>query len=76
MPPPTGQPPTLLDLDYASQQPALHESVADVARYVDGTLRIVSTISDGSQGIAAAHLVFGDAILQASVSLAEGASIA
>jgi hypothetical protein len=74
MPPPTGQPPTLLNLDYASQQPALHESVSDVARYVDGTLRIASTTSDGSQGIAAAHLVFGDAILQASVSLAEGAS--
>jgi hypothetical protein len=72
MPLPTGQPPTLLNLDYASQQPALPEAVTDVARYVDGTLRIASSISDGSQGIAAAQLVFGDVIVQASVSLAEG----
>jgi hypothetical protein len=72
MPPPTSQPPTLLTIDYASQQPALPEGASDVARYVDGTLRIASTLSDGSQGMAAAHLVFGDAIVQASVSMTEG----
>lgn len=74
MSPPTGQPPMLLNLDYASQQPALPEYVTDVARYVDGTLRIASSISDGSQGIAAAQLVFSDTIVQASISLAEGTS--
>src|SRR5215471_17595064 len=73
MPPPTGQPATLLNIDYTSQQPALPESVTDVAHYVDGSLRIASTIPDGSQGIAAAQLVFSDVVLQASVSLAEGA---
>jgi hypothetical protein len=45
-----------------------------VARYVDGTLRIVSTVSDGSQGVAAAQLVFSDTVVQASVALAEGAN--
>jgi hypothetical protein len=63
----------LLNLDYADQRPALPEAVSDIARYVDGTLRIASSVEDGSQGIAAAQLVFGDAILQASISLAEGA---
>jgi hypothetical protein len=63
----------LLTLDYANQQPALPESVRDVARYEDGSLRIVSSIPDGSQGIAAAELVFRDTTLQASVSMAEGA---
>lgn len=73
MPPPTGQPATLLNIDYTSQQPALPESVTDVAHYVDGSLRIASTIPDGSQGISAAQLVFSDVVIQASVSLAEGA---
>jgi hypothetical protein len=73
MPPPNGQPPLLLNIDYASQRPALPEAVSDMARYVDGSLRITSSVVDGSQGIAAAQLLFGDAIVQASVSLAEGA---
>jgi hypothetical protein len=72
MPPPTGSPPVLLTLDYATQQPALPESVRDVARYQDGSLRIVSSVLDGSQGIAAAELVFRDVVLQASVSMIEG----
>lgn len=72
MPPPTGQPPTLLNLDYSSEQAALPDSVRDVARYVDGTLRIESNLMDGSQGIAAAQMVISDAVIQASVSLAEG----
>jgi len=37
-------------------------------------LRIASSLSDGSQGIAAAQLVFSDTVVQASISLAEGAS--
>src|SRR4051812_31526926 len=73
MPPPTGLPPVLLTLDYATQQPALAESVRDVARYVDGHLRISSSMMDGSQGIAAADLIFRDSVLQASIELAEGA---
>jgi hypothetical protein len=73
MPPPTGSPPVLLTLDYATQQPALAESVRDVARYEDGSLRIVSSAPDSSQGIAAAELVFRDTVLQASVSMTEGA---
>jgi hypothetical protein len=72
MPPPTGQPPILLTIDYASEQPALPDYAAEVARYVEGTLRIASSITDGSQGLAAAQLVFSDATVQASVSLAEG----
>src|SRR5262245_27884703 len=73
MPPPTGQPVTLLNLDYASQRPALPEAVTEVAHYSDGTLRVASAIPDGSQGIAAAQMVFGDVVVQASLSLAEGA---
>jgi hypothetical protein len=73
MPPPTGQSPTLLNLNYATEQPALPDYVSDVARYLDGTLRIASNLSDASQGIAAAQLVFSDATIQASISLAEGA---
>ena len=73
MPPPTGSPPVLLSLDYATQQPALPDTVLDSARYVDGTLRVASTLPDGSHGIAAALLTFGDAIVQAELSLAEGA---
>jgi hypothetical protein len=73
MPPPIGQPATLLNLDYASQQPALPDSVTDMAHYADGSLRVTSSIPDGSQGIAAAQLVFSDVVLQASLSLAEGA---
>jgi hypothetical protein len=72
MPPPTAQPPILLTIDYASEQPALPDYAAEVARYVEGTLRIASSITDGSQGLAAAQLVFSDATVQASVSLAEG----
>jgi hypothetical protein len=72
MPPPTGSPPVLLTLDYATQQPALPESVRDIARYEDGSLRIVSSSPDGSQGVAAAELVFRDSVLQASVSMTQG----
>lgn len=63
----------LLSLDYADQQPALGEGLQSVARYRDGTLRIASNQPDGSVGIAAAELAFGDVVVQASVSLAEGA---
>jgi len=73
MPPPTGSPPVLLSLDYASQQPALPDGVRDNARYLDGTLRVASSLPDGSHGIAAALLIFGDAIVQSELSLAEGA---
>jgi hypothetical protein len=72
MPPPTGSPPVLLSLDYANQQPALPDDVRDTARYVDGQLRVTSSLPDGSHGIAAALLIFGDAIVQAQVALAEG----
>lgn len=73
MPPPSGSPPLLLSLDYASQQPALSEAIRDTARYADGTLRVASSLPDGSHGIAAAELIFGDVILQAQIALAEGA---
>jgi hypothetical protein len=73
MPPPIGMPPVLLSLDYAKQQPALPAAVGDLAHYADAGLRIGSSIPDGSQGVAAAELVFRDTILQAQVSLAAGA---
>ncbi|MBV9579847.1 MAG: hypothetical protein JO057_14755 [Chloroflexi bacterium] len=72
MPPPTGSPPVLLTLDYATQQPVLPEAMRDVARYEDGSLRVVSTLPDGSQGIAAADFMFRDTILQTSMSMSEG----
>jgi hypothetical protein len=73
VPPPTGSPPILLNLDYASQQPALPAEASDFAHYTDGALRIVATVPDGNQGIAAAELIFRDVIVQADLSLAEGA---
>jgi hypothetical protein len=71
--PPTGSPPILLNLDYASQQPALPSEVREFARYVDGALRIAASVPDGNQGMAAAQLIFRDVTVQAEVSLAEGA---
>src|SRR5689334_6919636 len=73
MPPPSAHPSILLEADYARQQPALAEGVSEFASYLDGTLRIASTMADSSMGLAAAELVFGDAAVQASVALAEGA---
>lgn len=73
VPAPTSHPPVLLSLNYATQQPALPPDFADTAYYADETLRITSTQPDGSQGIAAADLIFADVILQADVMLAEGA---
>jgi hypothetical protein len=72
MPPPTGSPPVLLTLDYATQQPALPEPILDVAHYESGGLRVVSSLPDSSQGIAAADLMFRDTVLQASLSMTEG----
>ncbi len=73
MPPPSGHPPVLLSLDYASQQPVLPEAYAQIAHYLGGTLRVASSVPDGSQGIAAAEMVFHDTTFQAQVSLAAGA---
>jgi hypothetical protein len=72
MPPPIGNPPLLLNLDYAKQQPALPQEFGDMARYVDGSLRISSNIPDGSQGMAAAQLEFSDVTFQAELRLIEG----
>jgi hypothetical protein len=46
---PTGWPPVLISLDYATQQPPLPESVGDPVRYDAGQLRLVSTVPDGNQ---------------------------
>jgi hypothetical protein len=73
VPPPTGSPSILLNLDYASQQPALPDAVRDFARYADGALRVAASAPDGNQGIAAAEMIFRDVIVQAELSLAEGA---
>jgi hypothetical protein len=73
MPPPAAHPSVLLELDYARQRPALSEGVSELARYADGTLRVASTMADSSMGLAAAELAFGDAVVQASVALAQGA---
>lgn len=73
MPPPTGWPPVLLNLDYATDQPPLPESVQDTAQYADGTLRITSRVPNANQGVAASEIVFRDVIIQAQVSLAAGA---
>ena len=70
---PSGSPPILLNLDYASLQPALSDDVRDFAHYVDGALRVGSSVPDGNQGMAAAAMIFGDVIVQAELSLAEGA---
>ncbi len=73
MPPPSGHPPLLLSLDYASQQPALAGPLREFARYSDGALCVASNIPDGNRGMAAAELVFRDVIVQAELSLGEGA---
>jgi len=43
------------------------------ARYQDGQLRVVSSLPDGNQGVAAAQTVFADVIVQAQLSMSEGA---
>jgi hypothetical protein len=73
VPPPTGPPPILLNLDYASLQPALPDAVREFVRYTDGALRITASVPDGNQGMAAAEMIFRDVIVQAELSLAEGA---
>ena len=72
MPPPDGSPPVLLSLDYAAQQPALPAETQDMARYVNGTLRLRTSVPDGNDGLAAASSVFRDVIIQAQVALSEG----
>jgi hypothetical protein len=70
---PAGSPPILLSLDYAIEQPPLPESFGDAVRYEAGQLRLVSTVPDGNRGIAADQTLFRDIIVQAQVSLADGA---
>jgi hypothetical protein len=72
MPPPTGQPPILLSLDYASTQTPLHDLLGAAVHYEAGQLRIAATEPDANQGLAADQTVFRDVILQAQVSLAAG----
>ena len=72
MHPPTSNPPVLLSLDYATQQPVLPEDFRENAGYVDGTLHVWTSVQDGNHGIAAADLRFRDFIVQADVALAEG----
>jgi hypothetical protein len=72
MPPPPGSPPLLLNIDYASLQPALPEPIREAAGYVDGSLRVWSNVPEGNQGIAAADLVFHDVVIQAQLRLVEG----
>ncbi len=71
-PVPSGWPPVLLSIDYATQRPALPESVGDAVRYAAGQLRLVSAVPDGNRGIAADQTLFRDVIVQAQVSLIAG----
>jgi hypothetical protein len=62
-----------LSLDYSTDQPPLAEDLRDLARYADGSLRIVSKVPNGSQGLAAAGSLFADVIVQAQIALSDGA---
>jgi hypothetical protein len=72
MPLPSGSPPVLLSLDYATTQAPLPEMSGASLRYQDGQLRLTSSQPDANQGIAADQRVFRDVIVQAQISLAEG----
>ncbi len=63
----------LLSLDYRAQQPPLPAAAAESAHYQDGQLRVVSSLPDGNQGVAAAQTVFSDVIVQAQLSMSVGA---
>jgi hypothetical protein len=68
---PAGFPPILLSIDFADQQPALPSDVG--ARYADGQLRLAATNRDGNAGAPFSAASFRDVLLQAQVSLADGA---
>jgi hypothetical protein len=73
VPPPTAYPPVLLSIDYRAQRPPIPAAAAESARYQEGQLRVVSSLPDGNQGVAADQTVFADVIVQAQLSMSEGA---
>jgi hypothetical protein len=73
MPPPGDAPPVLLSLDYAVEEPKLVELFGESVKYEAGQLRMNVSGVDANQGIAADQTVFRDVIVQAQVSLTEGA---
>jgi hypothetical protein len=73
MPPPSGVPPVLLSLDYAQERPALADLFGAAVRYEDGQLRMAASGVDANQGLAADQILYRDVIIQAQISLVEGA---
>jgi hypothetical protein len=73
MPPPSSPPPVLLSLDYAQDQPPLADLLGADVRYADGQLRMAASVVDGNQGLAADQTMYRDVIVQARISLVEGA---
>ena len=72
MPPPSGTPPILLNLDYAAEPPPLPDVPGTDLTYDRGQLRLSIGQPDANQGIAADQTIFRDVIIQAQISLAEG----